>query len=111
MFDRFTHESRTLRGKIPRKMRGEIFKRDNFTCVYCGSIFAEAALTIDHLIPLALGGLDEMTNYVSSCGSCNRAKGSIPLHEFAAELNLSIQDFPVYGDQILDKQQDTGICS
>jgi hypothetical protein len=32
--------------------------------------------TVDHFIPLALGGRDHISNVVLACGRCNRKKGS-----------------------------------
>ena len=100
---RFT-ESRVGRGKIPRAIRETILSRDGFTCQYCAGVFPADQLTIDHLIPLAVGGPDEITNYVSACGPCNSKKGHMALHDFAATLNLSPKALPVHGDPILDNE-------
>jgi 5-methylcytosine-specific restriction endonuclease McrA len=43
-------------------------------CVYCGS--TEAKLTMDHIIPLSLGGLHEATNLAPACHQCNCSKGT-----------------------------------
>ena len=102
MKDRFTHHSRLGRGKIPREMRLRIFERDNFTCQFCGTQLSASLLTIDHLVPLSLGGLDEMTNYVSCCSSCNQHKANATLSDFAQTINISIDDLPVHGDPIID---------
>jgi 5-methylcytosine-specific restriction endonuclease McrA len=55
----------------------EVFKRDNWTCVYCGydgSVSAEALrrghFHVDHFIPRAKGGSNEMDNLVTACGFC-----------------------------------------
>lgn len=45
------------------------------TCSYCGS--RTQKLSIDHLIPKALGGLDRAENLVWACRSCNSSKGSV----------------------------------
>ncbi len=37
--------------------RRNVFKRDRFTCQYCGRQPGSEELTIDHVIPRALGGL------------------------------------------------------
>lgn len=57
-------------------LRFEIFKRDSFTCRYCGRKSPEAILEIDHAIPRSMGGGDESDNLVTSCFECNRGKGS-----------------------------------
>ena len=62
-------------------------------------------MTIDHLVPLAMGGLDEITNYVTCCRSCNSAKADKPLEEFVQLINLEIEDLPVHGDPIIDNER------
>lgn len=41
------------------------------SCVYCGE---KVELTIDHFIPVALGGKTELKNIVPACLSCNQSK-------------------------------------
>jgi len=60
-------------------MRFEVFKRDNFTCRYCGKSSPEVILEIDHVDPKSNGGTNDPLNLVTSCWECNRGKGSIPL--------------------------------
>lgn len=63
------------RESISKKVRFEIFKRDEFTCQYCGSKPPTVVLEIDHILPVASGGDNETTNLVTSCFDCNRGKG------------------------------------
>ena len=102
---RFTGKSRTTRGSIPKMMRTEIYLRDKFTCQFCQNSPDKDELTIDHLIPLALGGLDEVTNYVTCCLSCNRRKADRSLEEFAREVDIKIEDIPVHGDPVIDNHE------
>jgi len=51
----------------------EIFRRDNFTCQYCGR--STGHLTIDHVEPRHRGGQHRWDNLVAACQQCNRAKG------------------------------------
>jgi 5-methylcytosine-specific restriction endonuclease McrA len=62
----------------------EIFRRDNFTCQYCGK--TSTILTIDHVNPRHLGGKHEWTNVVAACSSCNHHKGGRPLPETGMSL-------------------------
>ena len=54
--------------------RRNVFKRDRFTCQYCGRQPGSEELTIDHVIPRALGGLSTWENCVLACIDCNRIK-------------------------------------
>jgi hypothetical protein len=62
-------------------VRFEIFKRDAFTCQYCGKKPPEALLEVDHIVPVAKGGGNEETNLITSCLECNRGKSARPLGE------------------------------
>lgn len=46
--------------------------------MYCGAHGEEhgVGLTLDHLVPVELGGTNEPTNLVTACLSCNSAKGA-----------------------------------
>jgi 5-methylcytosine-specific restriction endonuclease McrA len=59
--------------------RREVFRRDNYTCQYCGR--RTPTLTIDHIIPRRLGGKHEWTNVTTACPSCNHRKGGRALEE------------------------------
>ncbi len=51
----------------------EVFRRDNYTCQYCGK--RTSHLTIDHVIPRHRGGGHRWDNLVAACPTCNRRKG------------------------------------
>ncbi len=59
-----------------KRLRFEIFRRDNHACRYCGATAPDAALTIDHVLPVALGGNDEPANLVTACRDCNAGKSA-----------------------------------
>lgn len=61
-------------------VRFDVFKRDNFTCAYCGRRPPTVTLEVDHIIPLAEGGTHDPENLATSCWDCNRGKGAVPLH-------------------------------
>jgi 5-methylcytosine-specific restriction endonuclease McrA len=64
--------------------RKEIFRRDHFTCQYCGS--RAGVLTVDHVIPKRLGGEFSWENLVTDCSICNHKKGSRTLQEAGLKL-------------------------
>ncbi len=103
--DRFTHRSRHGRGNIPRFIRHYVYERDEYRCQYCRSMFKADALTIDHLIPLSLGGLDEPINYVTCCVQCNQSKSNLPLDRFARTINIPVEKLPVHGDPVIDNER------
>ncbi|MEJ5200844.1 MAG: HNH endonuclease [Anaerolineales bacterium] len=71
-----------------RLSRREVFRRDNYTCQYCGK--TSGSLTIDHVIPRHLGGEHTWTNVVTACSACNHRKGGRTL----AEANMHLLRLP-----------------
>ena len=59
---------------VTKRTRFEVLKRDNHTCRYCRS--TDNPLTIDHVLPVALGGGDDPANLVACCRDCNAGKSS-----------------------------------
>ena len=59
--------------------RREVFRRDDYTCQYCGRHVPD--LTVDHIQPRHLGGEHTWTNVVTACASCNHRKGGRKLEE------------------------------
>ncbi|WP_250519629.1 HNH endonuclease [Caballeronia sp. NCTM1] len=62
--------------------RQRIFKRDAYTCQYCGT--TERTLEVDHIVARSLGGSDEDSNLTTSCRPCNRAKAAMSVKEWRA---------------------------
>lgn len=54
--------------------RRNVFKRDKFTCQYCGARPGSEELTIDHVTPRAQGGTSTWVNCVLACIGCNSRK-------------------------------------
>lgn len=63
---------------ISRTLRFEVLRRDKFTCTYCGAHPPDTTLTIDHVVPVALGGADTPENLRTACAECNGGKGATP---------------------------------
>lgn len=61
--------------------RENVFKRDGYTCVYCGSE-DKRKLTIDHVVPQSRGGRDTWENLVTACLNCNQEKDNLTLEEY-----------------------------
>lgn len=62
------------RKQVPKSVRFEVFKRDKFTCQYCGESAPNVILEIDHITPVSKGGNNEIMNLITSCRDCNRGK-------------------------------------
>ena len=66
--------------RVPRRevrfTRRNIFYRDRNRCQYCGRVFAQSELNLDHVVPLSRGGVSTWENVVCACVSCNSRKGN-----------------------------------
>lgn len=70
---------------VSKRVRFEVMRRDGNACRYCGAMAPEAKLTIDHVMPTALGGSDDPGNLVTACRDCNAGKTSTSLAEHLVE--------------------------
>lgn len=61
-------------GTISTKEWQELKEKYNFTCLCCKK--ENLKLTMDHIIPLALGGRHSIENLQPLCGSCNSMKST-----------------------------------
>lgn len=61
---------------ITPAIRGAVAQKFNLCCAYCLSQqnVAGVQYTVDHIIPKALGGSDDIDNLCLACSDCNRAK-------------------------------------
>lgn len=68
-----------------------------FRCPYCRALVAELQITLDHDLPVALGGTSQLNNLRPCCALCNRRKGEMTgqgflrLMEFM-RLSLTVQE-------------------
>jgi len=54
---------------------------DYYHCEYCETIIKET-YWLEHVLPLARGGTNELLNLVITCSKCNNTKGAKTLQEF-----------------------------
>ena len=72
------------RKAIPKSLRFEVFKRDKFTCQYCGRSAPDVILEVDHMKSVSKGGDNDILNLVTSCRDCNRGKSNKELDDKSA---------------------------
>lgn len=84
--------SKYTRYGIGKRARFEIFKRDNFTCQYCGAQPPAVILHIDHILAVANGGGNETENLTTACQGCNLGKSAVPLSIKPKSLEAAAED-------------------
>ena len=88
------------RGGEPATLRGEIFARDAYRCVYCAGVFPPEQLSLDHVQPRMRGGDNSPGNLVTACLACNARKGSAPAWSFLADLPVERANFLRYATAV-----------
>ena len=76
---------------LGKKIRFEVFKRDKFTCQYCGSTPPKVTLEVDHIKPKSKKGSDEINNLITACFDCNRGKSNIELNRMPRTLKINAE--------------------
>lgn len=72
------------RQPLKKSVRFEVFKRDSFTCQYCGQKSPDVVLEVDHITPVADGGDNDILNLVTACKACNAGKSDKTLADTTA---------------------------
>jgi hypothetical protein len=70
---RWVGAMRPARKRIPDGIRFEVFQRDGYKCLHCGT---DENLSLDHIHPYSLGGTDAIKNLQTLCRPCNSRKGA-----------------------------------
>jgi len=81
----------TERKALTKKTRFEVFKRDSFTCQYCGRSAPDVLLQADHIKPVSKNGTNDITNLITSCFDCNSGKSDRELSDDAVMLKRKAQ--------------------
>jgi 5-methylcytosine-specific restriction endonuclease McrA len=97
---------------IPKRVRFEVFKRDGFTCQYCGAHPPSVVLHVDHVHPVSQGGTNDIDNLVTACEACNQGKSDVllsdipqSLQEKAAQIVEKEEQIKGYQRVLADKRQ------
>ena len=70
------------RKSYSKEEREIIYNKANGCCTLCGQRLKLSNFTLDHVIPLSMGGADNLKNLQASCLACNRFKNNILPSEF-----------------------------
>ncbi len=67
---------RKQRMAISGAIQQQIWQRDGYRCLFTGKRMGDVPITIDHWMPLELGGQNVETNYISMSRKTNKHKGN-----------------------------------
>lgn len=74
---------------IPDDIREEVREMFGGCCAYCG-VTLRKSFHVDHVIPVASGGVDDISNYFPACKKCNAFKSDWSLERFRQELENQV---------------------
>lgn len=69
--------AKQIRKKYSQAERKKIYDKADGHCQLCGRKVHFTDMTLDHVIPLSMGGADLMENLQCTCEVCNRFKSNI----------------------------------
>lgn len=69
--------------------RENLFKSYKMKCLYCGKIFTEKELQIEHVMPRSRGGKSTWDNTVPACMGCNQKKANRTPQEAGMKLIMT----------------------
>lgn len=72
----------TERRKLPVAERQQIYERFGGRCAYCGCEITIKDMQADHVVPLHLGGADDISNLYPACRACNHYKSTYTVEKF-----------------------------
>lgn len=78
---------------IEQGVSWKVFKRDNYSCRYCGA--DDVPLTVDHLVCWEEGGPSTVENLVAADRRCNKTRGNLPYaqwleHPYYKKVSLAL---------------------
>lgn len=65
-----------IRASVSEGTRQRLFLRDGGRCRYCNAPLSQFDFEVDHVVPVAMGGSNRISNLVCACSSCNQRKGA-----------------------------------
>ena len=82
-------------------LRFKVLARDNYTCRYCGAKAPDVVLHVDHVVPRARAGRDELSNLVTACQTCNLGKAAMVAEQSAPDLTR--EEYEDKLDELLER--------
>lgn len=70
--DRQNNAARGGNGWTWQRTRGAVLERDGYRCIECGALGVR--FEVDHIVPLAAGGTNELANLRTLCVPCHRTR-------------------------------------
>ena len=80
----YTNHARMM---LSYKQRVQLYNKADGKCVLCGKEIKLQKMSIDHIVPLSMGGKDDLSNMQCTCYACNKFKSNILPEDFSQKIN------------------------
>ena len=77
-----TQTNTSKRIPIDPMIRKYIYKQADGKCALCGKPVKYDDFTVDHIVPLSMGGENDIDNFQCTCKACNQFKSNILPEDF-----------------------------
>lgn len=91
------------RKKVTSAVRKIVYAKDQGRCYLCGKPVDEEAFEVEHKIPVAKGGTNNLDNMYVACHECNTMKNSMFFDDFMQKITEIVR-FQAQGQVIADSQ-------
>lgn len=78
----YEQDQSSNRKQNPETKKRYVYDKFKGRCYLCGDKVRYSDVTIDHILPLAKGGINDIDNLACCCRKCNMMKGSLTMKEF-----------------------------
>ena len=78
--------------RLEEKIIWNVFRRDNYTCQYCGK--NDVPLTVDHVVRWENMGQTHEDNLITACKKCNNTRGNMEIGDWL-KCNYYIERVPI----------------
>lgn len=75
-------KNKDKRRSFSKAERKIIYDRSDGHCALCGQQLSLENMTLDHIVPVSMGGKDDLDNLQVSCYACNQFKSNILPDDF-----------------------------
>jgi len=92
------------RRPINKHLRLQVLMRDGSKCRICGRPTGEVSLEVDHIVAVAQGGSDELSNLAALCHDCNAGKSDYRFSDYIS-MRVLPDDIESYFEFFHDPKQ------
>lgn len=92
---------------ISKEKRQTVYDMYDGKCAYCGCHLNATHFTIDHIIPKAYGGTNDISNLLPACHNCNKMKNDLSVESFRRAIALLNNKYQNWGGEFYFEKCDT----